>query len=224
MSEPRVAAVVCEGQTDVPIFREIIQALWPSVEEVRSLQPELDELGRATLPAGWTRVRDWCQQHADRLDEVLDPFVGSPIDLLLVAIDLDIALEAGIADPPNDVGAYEARRLRETMTDWMLASGRRRLPPEVVLSTPVRSLEAWIIAALYPRERAPEQIDDAASWLVTKGKLRRSPSDRKPWKELHRYRLFASTVAAKLRRVRAACGEAARTCGDIEVCRDRIER
>jgi hypothetical protein len=28
MSETRIAAVVCEGQTDVPILRSIIQTLW----------------------------------------------------------------------------------------------------------------------------------------------------------------------------------------------------
>ena len=35
MSSPRIAALVCEGQTDVPILRAAIQAVWPEVEEVR---------------------------------------------------------------------------------------------------------------------------------------------------------------------------------------------
>ncbi len=44
----RIAALVCEGQTDVPILKKMVQTLWPSIQEVRSLQPELDELDRHT--------------------------------------------------------------------------------------------------------------------------------------------------------------------------------
>jgi len=37
MSEPKIAALVCEGQTDVPVLREIIFKLWPEIEHVRAL-------------------------------------------------------------------------------------------------------------------------------------------------------------------------------------------
>lgn len=43
MSEPRVAGLVCEGHTDVPVLRAVIEELWPEIEDVRCLQPELDE-------------------------------------------------------------------------------------------------------------------------------------------------------------------------------------
>jgi hypothetical protein len=32
----------------------------------------------------------------------------------------------------------------------------------VVISTPVMAIEAWVIAALLPKERAPERIADGA--------------------------------------------------------------
>jgi hypothetical protein len=223
MSEPRRAALVCEGQTDVPIFREVIQELWPSVTDVDCLQPELDDTGRATGRAGWSEVKAWCEQHVDDLEDVLQPDVGFPFDLLLIAIDVDIAIAAGIADPPRSVGNYESSRLRETMRGWLQTRNRRRVPEVVVLSTPVMAIEAWVIAALFPRRNAPESIADPATELVNKRKLRLSPNDGKPWKELYRYKLFSKQVAGALARVRRKCPEAGRTCQEIEKVRDAAE-
>lgn len=223
MSDARIAALVCEGHTDVPILRATIQTLWPSVEEVRCLQPELDEVERAKGPAGWTQVQSWCERNAAALEEVLDPDLGDPIDLLVVAIDVDIAIHAGIADPPREVGAYESTRLRRTIEGWLKAGNRRRLPAAVVISTPVMAIEAWVIAALYPRERSPEQISDGADWLVRKEKLLRSPRDRKPWKDLRLYKKFAPQVARRLSHVRKVCPEADRTGLAIEQRRNQLD-
>jgi hypothetical protein len=79
------------------------------------------------------------------------------------------------------------------------------------------AIEAWILAALFPREKAPERIRDPAGWLVKKGKLRSSPSDGKPWKELHLYLdAFQRMVGVRLAKVRKACAEADRTAREIE--------
>jgi|GEM_PF-1769760 hypothetical protein len=223
MSEPRVAALVCEGQTDVPVFEALIQELWPSVDEVRVLQPEVDEHGRSRGRAGWSEVKTWCEQNASDLGALLDPPVGDRIDLLLVAIDVDVAIAAGIANPPREVGAYESARLQQTLRGWLKPRRARNLPPEVVVSTPVMAVEAWIIAAIFPRRAAPEALRDPAEFLVEKRKLRRSAKDEKPWKELHRYRDFATKVAARLDRVRRSCPEAERTCRAIEQLRDAVE-
>jgi hypothetical protein len=85
------------------------------------------------------------------------------------------------------------------------------------------AIEAWVIAALFPRQRAPEQIPDGAAWLVEKKKLRRSLKDGKPWKELHRYREFGAGVAQSLPRVRRSCAEAERTSRAIELRRAALE-
>jgi len=223
MSEPRVAALVCEGQTDIPIFRAAIQEVWPGLEEVRCLQPEVDEMDRAKRPAGWTQVKAWCQEHAGDLEEVLDPDIGDRIDLLVIAMDVDIAIQAGIADPPVDVGAYESSRLRDTLASWLRTQTRTHIPSAVVFSTPVMAIEAWIIAALFPKQKAPEQIVDPAAWLVTKAKLRTSALDGKPWKELHKYKAFAPVVASKLKRVRQVCSEAERTLHLVEQRRAQVE-
>lgn len=223
MSDARIAALVCEGHTDVPVLKRTIQTLWPSVEEVLCLQPELDEMERAKGPAGWTQVQSWCEQNCSRLGDVLAPDIGDKIDLLVVAVDVDIAIDAGIADPPQEVGGYESTRLRNTITGWLRAPGRRKLPAEVVISTPVMAIEAWVIAALFPKERAPEQIRDGARWLVDKQKLRPSPKDGKPWKDLRLYKPYAERVAQTLPHVRAVCPEADRTSSAIEQRRARVE-
>ncbi len=219
----RIAALVCEGQTDVPILKKMVQTLWPSIQEVRSLQPELDELDRAKGPAGWTQVQTWCERNAAALDDVLAPLLGDPIDLLVVAVDVDIAIDAGIADPPQEVGGYESTRLRRTLEGWLKAPRRRRLPRAVVVSTPVMAVEAWVIAALFPKERAPEQIADPAGWLVEKNKLRLSLKDGKPWKELYRYRAFAPQVASRWGHVRKVCDEAERVSLAVEQRRKQVE-
>jgi len=220
MSESRIAAVVCEGQTDVPIVRELIQAVWPEIEEVRCLQPQLDETDRAKGPAGWSQVKAWCERNAGSLKDVIDPDVGDPIALLLVIIDVDIAIAAGISNPPTRVGVYETKRLRDVMETW-LREGKEKLPSALVLSTPVMSIETWIVAALFPKQRLPEQIVDPAGFLAKKGILKLSPTDHRPWKELHRYRSAALKVAHKVKQVRRACKEAERMLSSIEKLRAR---
>jgi hypothetical protein len=220
MSDPRVAGLVCEGHTDVPVLRAIIEELWPEVD-VRCLQPELDETDRAKGPAGWSQVKRWCETYAGQLDEILEPDLGEKFDMLVVAMDLDVAIDAGIENPPKKLGVYESNRLRAKMKKWLTTHSRPNLPSAIVLSTPVMAIEAWIIAAVFPRETGPERLRDPALWLVDKKKLRASPSNRKPWKELHRYRDFAELVAQRLSRVRTTCAEAERTARAIADRRDQ---
>jgi hypothetical protein len=150
---------------------------------------------------------------------VLDPDLGDPIDLLLVAIDVDIAVAAGMADPPRNVGPYETKRLRATVESWLMAGTRGKAPNAVVVSTPAMAIEAWIIAAIFRKERSPENITNPAAFLVDKGRLRESPRDGKPWKELRLYRDFAPIVARRLKQVRKGCAEAERTALAVERCR-----
>jgi hypothetical protein len=58
---------------------------------------------------------------------------------------------------------------------------------------------------------------------VERRKLRPSPKDGKPWKELHRYKAFAAQVGGSLPRIRRACPEAERGGAAIERRRDAGE-
>ncbi|MGH1345245.1 MAG: hypothetical protein ACRBN8_27030 [Nannocystales bacterium] len=220
MSEPLVAGVVCEGHTDFPVLRAIVESLWPEIDDVLCLQPQLDATQKASNPAGWSEVRRWCEDHAGELDDVIESDIGDPLCVLIIAIDVDIAVQAKIANPPQDVGAYETTRLKNKIRSWCRTAQRKKIPPRVVLSTPVMAIENWVIAALFPRERRVESVEDPAGFLVNKDRLRLSPSDGKPWKELHRYQAFGQQVGAKLSKVRKACSEAEATCSAIEQLRD----
>ena len=219
MSEPRVAALVCEGQSDVPILRAILEKLWPGIE-VRTLQPLLDATGKNATgaQAGWTAVRSWCAQND--LREIDDPLVGSRPDVLIVAIDVDIALEAGVVQRPTAARAYDARALCRAVRSWLSTP----IPPSIIIALPAMAIETWVIAARYTNEKHPENIANPAQYLVDKGLLWSSPTDSKPMKYLPVYtRDFGPAVAQRLKRVRKACGEAERTCKKIEQRRAAVE-
>jgi hypothetical protein len=214
----RTTALVCEGYSDLLVVRRIVQTLWPEVDDVLPLQPQVDALGQTmhNLPRGWSAVRDWCKQNAETLAALIDPGIGDPLSLLVVCLDVDIAVDAGIADPPVHGSAYDAARLCATMRSWLVADeGRAKLPPELAIAIPAMAIEAWAIAALYPREKRPEQIEDPAGFLVSKGQLKRNQRG-KPAKPRETYERFGRAIAGNLDRVRRVCPEAHRLCRKIE--------
>jgi hypothetical protein len=217
MSRSRSIALVCEGYTDILVIGCIVKSIWPEVDDVLPLQPQVDALGRTAhnLPRGWSAVRAWCHQNAAMLADLVNPGIGDPLSLLVVCLDVDIAVSAGIADPPARGSAYDASRLCETIRSWLLDEGRKRLAPEVVIAIPAMAIEAWAIAALYPREKRPEQIEDPAEFLVSRGQLKRNARG-KPAKARETYERFGRIIAGKLGRVREVCPEAERLCRKLE--------
>ena len=221
----RTAALVCEGPTDIPLLDALIRILWPEVDNVLRLQPEVDGLDKP-LPGsltGWSEVRAWCERNAPHLRSLLSGTIGDPIDLLVVALDVDIAIAAGIVDPPTKASPYEARRLCDTVKGWLRPPRTQNLPPELVIALPAMASEAWVVAALFPKEKRPEAVENPAELLVKKRKLSRK-ANGKPHKELHKYQAFGDHVAARLGSVRARCPECERLCVKIEHLRDRVEK
>ncbi len=204
-SEARqVVGFVCEGSTDVVILRAIAEELLGPID-ARSLQPETDALDRQQpgSAGGWSEVRKWCQC-LSTWDELFDPLVGDALDLLVIALDLDVAVRAGVAKAPENLKAYDAKDLCNVVKGW--------LPPEVggnvLIVVPVMSVEAWILAALFPRFSRPEHERSPVAVLVERKRL--SMGDSGAWKRAADYRRFGATVRKKLKHVRAACGEAER--------------
>lgn len=218
----KVAALVCEGPSDFEIFRAIVQEVWPEIEEVLPLQPEIDAEGYAVGQSGWPGVRKWCLDNAGRLDNVIDPGIGPRLDLLVIALDADIAVQAGISDAPIHGSAYDTGRLCATVKGWLRpAGGRTAIPPEVVISIPAMATETWVIASLYAAEKNPEAIADPTRYLVDNDQLAWDPlRKRKARKPPPVYRRFAAQITGKLARVRKRCTEAERTCRKIELRRD----
>lgn len=224
-SRRRVAALVCEGPSDFEIYRAIVQEVWPEIDDVLPLQPEIDAEGYALGQSGWPGVRKWCLDNAGRLDDVIDPGIGPRLDLLVIALDADIAVQAGIADAPVHGSAYDTARLCTTVKGWLRPVGGRAIPPEVVVSVPAMATETWVIASLYAGENNPERIADPTRYLVEERQLVWDPlRKRKARKPPPVYRRFAAQIAGKLARVRKRCTEAERTCRKIEQRRDAVGR
>lgn len=207
---PRVVGLVCEGSTDVVVLRAVIESVLGEVD-VRVLVPLVDELDRQ-LPgtsSGWSQVRAWCERSSE-LEELFTPEIGDPLELLVIAIDLDIAIRAGLEKSPENLSGYDAKGLCDLVKGWL----PERLPPRVIIAIPVMSIEAWVLGALFPRLPHPEHQQDPAGVLVEKGKIEMGRSG--PWKRVAEYRSFAVAVRRNLKAVRRACAEADRFAKKLE--------
>lgn len=212
-SKPTHASVVgfvCEGSTDIVVLRRLVEATVGPVD-ARPLRPVTDELDRQRpgTQSGWSEVRAWCQD-LKSFDELFKPEVGDPLDILVIAIDLDIAIRAGVAKLPANLAAYDASELCTLVKSWL----PKPIPGKVVIAIPVMATEAWILAALFPKLAGVERLSDPASTLVQRNKIEQGRND--PWKRASEYRGFAETVARKLKRVRNVCSEANRFVGKLE--------
>lgn len=214
-----VAGVVCEGHSDFAILADVIYKLWPEIEDVLLIQPILDSIGHAQGASGASGVKAWCTENSGALDAVIDPGVGPKLDLLVIAMDADAAISAGIDDPPARASAYDASRLCAKIRGWL-----GTLPPELVIAIPAMSIEAWVVGARFEKPKNPEKLLNPAKTLADKNLLEydtRPKRGHKVVKPPSTYRTFAAQVAAKLPRVRKRCDEADRFAKKVIQVRDR---
>jgi hypothetical protein len=214
-----VAGIVCEGHSDYAILSAVLYKLWPEMEEVLLLQPILDQLGHAQGASGASGVVAWCTQNGRDLDGVIDPGVGPRLDLLVIALDADAAIDAGIEDPPTNPSAYDASRLCTKIRSWLGA-----LPPQLVIAIPAMAIEAWVISARFQSPANPERIAKPAHHLVSKKLLAldtRPKRQHKVVKPPEKYRTFAAEVASRWPRVVKRCGEAKRFERKVQQVRAR---
>lgn len=130
--------------------------------------------------------------------------MGEPFDLLVIGIDLDIAIRAGIEKAPSNLKAYDARALCDIVKSWL----PQPVDGRVLIVIPVMAVEAWIVAAVLPRLARPELERNPAELLAKRKKI--AMGSNGPWKRVNEYREFAREVTAKLGKVRSNCNEANR--------------
>ena len=166
MSEPLRVAVAVEGPTDAIALRAILNALLPDAEFVlQRLQPEasgaFDSSPSGGTGVGWVGVYRWCRQSASEgSGSVSGSSVLSNHDVLFVQVDSDVAdktySSGSIRDAPRQDLPCEkpcpppsrtTDALREVVLNWL---GEPDTPPRVVLSTPSKNIEAWVVAAVWP--------------------------------------------------------------------------
>ena len=166
MSEPLSFAVAAEGPTDAIVLEAILKALLPDDEFVfQTLQPEGSAaFGSAPFDrtgAGWAGVYRWSRQAvSEGGGSVSGSSVLSNHNVLIVHVDADVAGETyangNIRDAAHDDLPCEepcpppdgtTNALRRVILKWL---GEREFPRRVVMCTPSRNIEAWVLVAVWP--------------------------------------------------------------------------
>jgi hypothetical protein len=221
--------LVAEGWTDQTVVEAAITALLAGRSyALRLLQPE-DPTATAPFgpprPLGWPGAYRWCREAVDRAGRLGNDVVLLAYDILILHLDADVAnLDYGgahieDAPDPNDLPCADVvcpppttttDSLRLVLLRW---AGETATPPKVVLCTPSKNTEAWVLAALYPAEAvitggnlecvaAPANLlgaKPAAERLVRSGR-----------KDRERYEARTQDMANAWPQVRQICTEAER--------------
>lgn len=175
MSEPLRIAAVVEGPTDAIVLQAILRAVLPDTDFVfQTLQPEgsvaFDSAALGTVGAGWAGVYRWSRQSAQEGDgSVSSSSALSYHDLLIMQVDADVAgrtyASGGIQDAPSeDLPCEEpcppardtTNALRAVVLNWL---GEHGCPWRIVLCTPSKNTEAWVIAAMWPENNIVRRAD-----------------------------------------------------------------
>ena len=175
MSEPLRIAAAVEGPTDVIVLQAVLTALLPDTDfEFQTLQPEGSvAFGSASFSgtgAGWAGVYRWSRQAArEGGGSVSGSSALSNHHVLIVHVDADVASETyasgNIRDAPcDDLPCEEpcpppdgtTNALRAVILNWL---GEHEYPPRIVLCTPSKSIEAWVLAAVWPEGNVVRRND-----------------------------------------------------------------
>ena len=222
----RVAAAV-EGPTDAIVLEAVLNALkrlLTNIEfEFQTLQPE-GSVAFGSSPSrtgtGWGGVYRWCRQSAaEGGGSVSGSSVLSNHDLLIIQVDADVAgktySSAGIRDAPSQdlpcnrpcpPASGTTNALRTVVLGWL---GERQCPCRVVLCTPSKNMEAWVIATVWPTN----PMITRGNWEChpsPEGQLGNLPRNRRFRKRASDYRDRQNELTKGWPRVSATLQEAAR--------------
>jgi hypothetical protein len=176
MSDPVRIALVAEGITDYEAVHAIVAAVLRDRPFVlRLLQPEESVAFRGAgavgpLGGGWEGVYHWTQELRERAGRVsADVALFQGHDLMVMHLDADVAGEdpanrkkrpypelKGVlpCEQPCPPPSATTDRLRQVMIAWL---GEQQLPVNVVLCTPSKSMEAWVVPICCPEDTAAKQ-------------------------------------------------------------------
>jgi hypothetical protein len=163
MSELLRVALIGEGATDKVVLQSALSSRLGDRSFIfRQLQPE-ESQPFGPIGTGWPGVYKWCREavvrnHGSLRNDVL----YKTYDILILQLDADVAenkySQGGIREVLKDLPFSEpcpppsatTNRLRNVLLRWV---GETNVPPKTVLCTPSKNMEAWVIAALFPRDK-----------------------------------------------------------------------
>ena len=167
MSDLLRVALVAEGPTDGVVINAALRSMLGDRRFVLTqIFPE-GSTGFGELGSGWVGVYRWCRQSAKRGEGRLpgDKLVFQNCDLLILHLDADVAgfqYDAGAIAPEASDGALPCDKpcpppedttdsLRAVLLSWC---GEDATPARTVVCMPSKSTEAWVVAALFPKDQA----------------------------------------------------------------------
>lgn len=170
MSEVLRIALVGEGPTDGVVIESALRSILGERPFVlKQIFPEGSN-SFGTLGTGWVGVYRWCHQSAKRGRGSLsgDELVFENYDLLILHLDADVAgfdyadgtivrEEIDLALPgeqPCPPPTNTTDVLRPVLLSWC---GENAIPARTVICMPSKSTEAWVVASLFPEDRAMAQ-------------------------------------------------------------------
>ncbi|MEW6348669.1 MAG: hypothetical protein AB1646_06375 [Thermodesulfobacteriota bacterium] len=231
MSDTLHIGFVVEGPTDYCMLEETVATLLEGRDFVpHRLQPEMSEAFQA-IPGehggGWPGVCRWCLQTAQQGGgQIRNSYPYDSNHLLIVQVDADVGeksyADAQVRDPypseatlrcvdPCPPPSATTDRLRTLVLRWL---GEESAPPRIVLCTPSKALETWILVALFPECNVVTRQDHIECRRHPEKTLRSRRGDRRlvsgNHKNVAKYRELAPEFGRNWARVPAACTEAER--------------
>jgi hypothetical protein len=164
MSSPIRIALVAEGPTDKIILESALSSMLDGRSFIlKQLQPE-ESVPFGEIGTGWIGVYRWCRQSVARSNGALRrDILYFFYDVLILQLDGDVAeksyADGNIHEAVQDLPCVQAcpppsattDRLRTILLRW---AGENQTPPKTVLCSPSKSMEAWVVAALFPNDAA----------------------------------------------------------------------
>jgi hypothetical protein len=195
MSERLRVALVAEGPTDKVVLQSAVSNILGGRNFILTqLQPE-ESLPFGPIGTGWVGVYKWCREAVRRDDGSLrNDVLYKTYDILILQLDADVAektyASGNIRETVGDLPCSEpcpppsatTNPLRNVLLRWV---GETSVPPKTVLCTPSKSMEAWVVAALFPNDNAVRQGIEC--WPDPKNRLAQQPVGQRIEKRLEDY-------------------------------------
>jgi hypothetical protein len=218
MSEPLRVGLVCEGPTDRIFLESAITSMLGARRFIlKQLQPE-ESLPFGRVGTGWAGIYRWSEKTSARNDGRLrGDILFLTYDVLVFHLDADVAgkryAEISAVRPNEELPCEEpcppasatTDRLRTVLLDWL---GESESPPQTVLCTPSKTLETWVLAALFPNDSAFVQHGECLTNPA--GRLGQQPIGVRITKSRLDYEQRTDRFEAEWPRVAATLSEATR--------------
>ncbi len=168
--EPLRLGIAAEGISDYHILLAAAKSMAGGKPIVATLlQPEESDAftgggDAGPLGGGWKGVGKWCFQAARRGGGKLSGGLLDLFDVLILHLDADVAAEepaegspfVGLpCEQPCPPAVDTTDALRAVMLRW---TGESAIPARVVLCTPSKSMDAWVMEAFFPDDREMNRL------------------------------------------------------------------